>query len=149
MSGSLARLDIDGAVGIIRLDRPPVNAINSAMAADLLAAAAAAGANPELRAVVLYGGEQSFAAGGDIGEMAGLTPPEAGALLGSLGAALDAIARLPVPVIAAVTGYALGGGLELALAADLRVVADTRSSDCRRFSWASSPAPAAPNGCPG
>jgi enoyl-CoA hydratase/carnithine racemase len=121
----LARLEFDGAVAVIRLDRPPVNAINSQMSADLLQAAAAVVDNPAVRAVLLYGGPKVFAGGGDIAEMAELHPGEVSALLGSLGDALNAIARLPVPVIAAVTGYALGGGLELALAADLRVVADT------------------------
>ena len=69
----LVRLEIDGAVGIIRLDRPPVNAINRAIHRDLLAVAEQVADNPDIRAVVLYGGERAFAAGADIKEMVGLT----------------------------------------------------------------------------
>lgn len=123
--GGLVRLEIDGSVGVIRLDRPPVNAINAAMHNDLRAVTDEVLANPVIRAVVLYGGEKAFAAGGDIAEMSDLKPPEIATLLTGLNAAVNAVARLPVPVIAAITGFALGGGLELALAADLRIVADT------------------------
>ena len=118
------RLDIAGSVGVIRLDRPPVNAINSQVHAELLAVARDAAGRPEVRAVVVYGGERAFAAGADIREMADLGPTEIGAFGATLTAAIDAVARLPKPVIAAVTGYALGGGCELALAADFRIVAD-------------------------
>ena len=123
MSGSV-RLEIDGEVGVIRLDRPPVNAVNGAMHRDLIAVAGELVDGRQVRAVVLYGGDKAFAAGADIKEMADLGPQNVGQLLGSLNDAVTAIARLPMPVIAAVTGYALGGGLELALAADLRIVAD-------------------------
>jgi enoyl-CoA hydratase len=117
-------LDIDGAVGVIRLDRPPVNAINSQVHAELLTAAMQAAARSDVRAVVLYGGESVFAAGADINEMVDLDPVGIAALGASLTEAVDAIARLEKPVIAAVTGYALGGGCELALAADFRIVAE-------------------------
>ena len=77
-----------------------------------------------MRAVVIYGGEKVFAAGADVKEFAGQDHAymfrDAGRLTGSL----DALARIPKPVIAAVTGYALGGGCELALTADFRVSAD-------------------------
>lgn len=118
------RLEIDGAVGVIRLDRPPVNAINSQVHAELLAAAHEAGRRDDIRAVVVYGGERAFAAGADIKEMADLVPETISVFGATLTSAIDAIARLPKPVIAAVTGYALGGGCELALAADFRIVAD-------------------------
>ena len=123
MSG-LVRLEIDGEVGVVRLDRPPVNAVNGEMHRDLIAVAGELVDGRGVRAVVLYGGEKAFAAGADIKEMADLGPQNVGQLLGSLNEAVNAIARLPMPVIAAVTGFALGGGLELALAADLRIVAD-------------------------
>jgi enoyl-CoA hydratase/carnithine racemase len=118
------RLEIDGAVGVIRLDRPPVNAINSVIHQELLEVAALVAENAEIRAVVLYGGQRAFAAGADIKEMVDLNPGEVALLVGNLTAAVSAVARLPQPVIAAVVGYALGGGCELALAADFRIVAE-------------------------
>ncbi len=121
------QVEVDGDVGVIRLDRPPVNAINSAVHGELLAAAGEVARRSDIRAVVLYGGEKSFAAGADIKEMAELGPSEIAVFGATLTMALDALARLPQPVVAAVTGYALGGGCELALAADFRIVAE----DCR------------------
>lgn len=118
------RLEVDGAVGVIRLDRPPVNAINRALQAGLLAAAKEVSDRDDIRAVVLYGGERVFAAGADIAELSRLTVGEIRAQAEGLNAAITAVARLRVPVVAAITGYALGGGLEVALAADLRIVAD-------------------------
>lgn len=120
----LVRLEIVGNVGIIRLDRPPVNAINSQMHGDLAAAARAAAENQDVRSVLIYGGEKAFAAGADIKEMAERTPSQIAIYGGQLTEAVDAVARIPKPVIAAVIGYALGGGCELALAADFRVVAE-------------------------
>lgn len=124
MTDHVVRLERDGAVGIIRLDRPPVNAINTAMHAQLEAAARELDADPSVRAVLIHGGEKAFAGGADIKEMADQGPAEIAVFGGAFTRALDAIARLRVPSVAAVTGYALGGGFELALAADFRVVAD-------------------------
>ncbi len=118
------RLEIDGAVGVIRLDRPPVNAINTVIHHQLLEITGRVAQDPAIRAVVIYGGERAFAAGADIKEMAELNSSQILGPIGSLNDAVTAVARLPQPVIAAVTGYALGGGCELALAADFRVVAD-------------------------
>ncbi|MDQ2739847.1 MAG: enoyl-CoA hydratase-related protein, partial [Actinomycetota bacterium] len=70
------RLETVGAVGVLRLDRPPVNAINSQVHAELLAAAQEAASRADVRAVVVYGGERAFAAGADIKEMAALGPDE-------------------------------------------------------------------------
>lgn len=118
------QLQVDGAVGVIRLDRPPVNAINGVMHGELAAAADEAAARADVRAVVIYGGERAFAAGADIKEMAEMTPADISAYGGRLTDALDRVARIGKPVIAAVTGYALGAGCELALTADFRVLAE-------------------------
>lgn len=117
-------VEVDGNVGVIRLDRPPVNAINSVVHGELLAAADEVAGRSDIRAVVLYGGEKSFAAGADIKEMADLGPSDIAIFGKTLTLAIDAVARLPQPVVAAVTGYALGGGCELALAADFRIIAE-------------------------
>jgi enoyl-CoA hydratase/carnithine racemase len=118
------RLEVSDGIGTIRLDRPPMNALNTEVQEGLRAAATQATASPEVAAVVVYGGEKVFAAGADIKEMAGMSYPEMAARAGALSSAFDAIARIPKPVVAAVTGFALGGGCELTLACDWRVVAE-------------------------
>ena len=120
----LVRLEIEDGIGTIRLDRPPVNALNKRIQEELGEVAAAATADPEVRAVILYGGDKVFAAGADIKEMAVMGYSEMSSWGPALTGALDAVARIPKPVVAAVTGYALGGGCELALTADWRVVAE-------------------------
>lgn len=122
--GASVRLEKDGAVGIIRLDRPPVNAVNSAMHGELLDVADSVRRDREIRAVLIHGGDRAFAAGADISEMAAFGPPEIARFGHTLNTAITAVANLPQPVIAAVTGYALGAGCELALAADVRIVAE-------------------------
>ncbi|MBB6120401.1 enoyl-CoA hydratase-related protein [Nocardiopsis algeriensis] len=112
------------AVAVIRLDRPKVNALNAALTAEIAEAAAAVAADPQARAVVLYGGERVFVAGADIKEMADRTTAQMLDYSRALQSALNAVARIPKPVVAAITGYALGGGLELALAADFRVAGE-------------------------
>jgi enoyl-CoA hydratase/carnithine racemase len=120
----LVRVEIDGAVATIRFDRPPMNAINSVMQEELRDAAEQVTADPAVRAVVLFGGEKVFAAGADVKEFAGQDHAYMMRDAARVMSALDALARIPKPVIAAVTGYALGGGCELALTADFRVSAD-------------------------
>jgi enoyl-CoA hydratase/carnithine racemase len=122
--GEFVTLEVTDAVGTIRLDRPPMNALNGAVQDALRAAAVEATERADVRAVVLYGGPKVFAAGADIKEMAELSNADIAPRAGPLSAALDAVARIPKPVVAAVTGYALGGGCELALTADFRVCGD-------------------------
>jgi enoyl-CoA hydratase len=121
---TLVGVDIEDGVATIRLDRPPMNAINTELQEELRAAAARVTADAAVRAVVLYGGEKVFAAGADVKEFAGQDHAYMLRDAGRLSSSLDAVARIPKPVIAAVTGYALGGGCELALTADFRVSAD-------------------------
>ncbi|HEU5425647.1 MAG TPA: enoyl-CoA hydratase-related protein [Actinocrinis sp.] len=110
-------------VATIRIDRPKLNPLDSHVQAELRQAAEQVAADPDLRAVVLYGGPIAFAAGADIKEMAALSYTDMVQRSGALQDSFTAIARIPKPVIAAVTGFALGGGCELALCADLRVAA--------------------------
>jgi len=110
------------AIATIRLDRPPMNALNSVVQAEIAAASAELSADPEVRAVIIYGGEKVFAAGADIKEMAEASYGQMAADTRRLQDSFTAVARIGKPVIAAITGYALGGGLELALCADFRVV---------------------------
>jgi enoyl-CoA hydratase/carnithine racemase len=121
---ALVRVEIDQAVATIRLDRPPMNAINSGVQEELRAAAVQVTQDDAVRAVVLYGGEKVFAAGADVKEFAGQDHAHLMRDAARVMSAVDALARIPKPVIAAVTGYALGGGCELALTADFRVSAD-------------------------
>src|SRR5665213_3725738 len=118
------RLEVAGGVGTVRLDRPPVNAMNALMQDQLHAVALEAAARDDVRAVVIYGGTRSFAAGADVKEMAAMTHADMVARSVPLQAAFTAVAQIPKPVVAAITGYALGGGCELALAADVRFCAD-------------------------
>jgi enoyl-CoA hydratase/carnithine racemase len=118
------RWETKDGIGTIRLDRPPMNALNGQVQEELRAAAGAATDDPGVRAVIVYGGEKVFAAGADIKEMADMSYAAMAARAPALSGAFDAIARIPKPVVAAVNGYALGGGCELALACDWRVVAE-------------------------
>lgn len=120
----LVRVETDGVVATIRLDRAPMNILNVEMQEALRAAAARVSADDTVRAVVLWGGERAFAAGADVKEFDRTDHAAMTTRAGELSSALDAVARIPKPVVAAVTGYALGGGCELALTADVRFSAD-------------------------
>jgi enoyl-CoA hydratase len=123
--GEFVRLEVADGVGTIRLDRPKMNAISFQVQAELLAVATEAGERDDVHAVVVYGGERLFAAGNDVKEMADLPPVEMIKRGRGVQAAVTAVAEIPKPVVAAITGYALGGGCELALAADFRIAADS------------------------
>ncbi|MEU0313460.1 enoyl-CoA hydratase-related protein [Nocardioides sp. NPDC006273] len=122
--GDFVNLTVEDGVGTIRLDRPKMNAISFQVQAELLEVATEAAGDDDVRAVVVYGGERLFAAGNDVKEMAGLSYSEMAKRVAGVQAAVTAVAEIPKPVVAAVTGYALGGGCELALAADFRIAAD-------------------------
>ena len=125
-SADFVRIEVDEAtpkVATIRIDRPKLNPLNAQVQDELRQAAEQVTARHELRAVVLYGGQVAFAAGADIKEMADMSYTDMVRRSGALQGSFTAIASIPKPVIAAVTGFALGGGCELTLCADLRVAA--------------------------
>jgi cyclohexa-1,5-dienecarbonyl-CoA hydratase len=121
--GELVRLEVEDGVGTIRLDRPPMNAIDQDLTSDLLAVAQEFTRREDVGAVVLYGGEKVFAAGADVKMMAGMGPAEVRPMIMDLQEVFNAVEDIPKVTIAAVTGYALGGGCELAMTADLRFAA--------------------------
>ncbi len=118
------RLEVEGGIGTIRIERPPMNALDSTIQAGLAAAAAEATERREVSAVVVYGGEKVFAAGADIKEMQALSYTDMVDRGRALQSSFTAIAQIPKPTVAAITGYALGGGCELALCCDFRVCGD-------------------------
>ncbi len=126
MSGAGLRIAVDERVATVTIDRPDVlNALNTALLEELLATLTDLGADPGVGVVVLTGeGERSFIAGADIKEMAGKTPLEARAY-SELGQEIaHKLETMRKPTIAAVNGYALGGGCEMALACDVRLASE-------------------------
>lgn len=117
-------LDKETGVATIRLDRPKMNAINDEVAMGIAAAAREATLNDEVRAVVLWGGDKIFAAGADIKQMTEATSVQMMSRIGGLQAAFNVVEEIPKVTIAAINGFALGGGCELALTCDFRVMAD-------------------------
>jgi enoyl-CoA hydratase/carnithine racemase len=118
------RLEVEGGIGTIRLDRPPMNALNAEIQDALHAAADEVTARRDVSAVIIYGGEKVFAAGADIKEMQPMSYTDMVDRSAALQAAFIAIARIPKPTVAAITGYALGAGCELTLACDFRVAGE-------------------------
>jgi enoyl-CoA hydratase/carnithine racemase len=118
------RLEVDQGVATLRLDRPKMNALNAQMQEEIRAAAGEASARDDVKAVVVYGGERVFAAGADVKEMAQMSYVDMVARSGALQSSFSSVAAIPKPVVAALTCYALGGGCELALCADVRFAAE-------------------------
>ncbi len=109
-------------VALLRIDRPPMNALSLGLLGELADAVASLATDPAVKAVVVAGGERAFAAGFEISEFG--DEERARLVAARFRSAFDALGDIPRPVIAAVNGYALGGGLELAMACDLRIAAD-------------------------
>ena len=122
--GEFVRLEVEDGVGTIRIDRPKMNALNVQVQEEIRACAAEAAERDDVRAVIVYGGERVFAAGADVKEMAEMSYTDMVARSGGLQSAFTAVAKIPKPVVAAVTGYALGGGCELAMCADVRIAGE-------------------------
>lgn len=116
-------LEVDDGVGTIRLDRPKMNALNVTVQEEIRAAAIEATERKDVRAVVIWGGPKVFAAGADIKEMAEMSYTDMADRSAGLSSSFSTVAQIPKPVVAAINGYALGGGCELALCADRRVAA--------------------------
>ena len=110
----------DNGVELIRFNRPPMNALSAELLEELTDHVEGLAGDPELKVVVLAGNDRVFAAGAEISQI----QTDTDRLIGTFHRAFDALAALPRPVIAAICGYALGGGLEAALACDLRLAAE-------------------------
>jgi enoyl-CoA hydratase/carnithine racemase len=125
--GEFVKVEMDGAVAVVTIDNPPVNALKAALLEELETELLRLDEDEATRAIVVRGaGERAFVAGADIKEFPALReapPQEGGSARGiqKLGAAME---RMRTPVIAAVHGFCLGGGLELAMACDIRIAAD-------------------------
>jgi methylglutaconyl-CoA hydratase len=135
-------LRIDGPVATVQLNNPErYNALSRQVVEELAAAAHTLAAARDVRAVILHGGDaKAFCSGADLKERAGLSEPQVIATVHLLRETVNLYARLPMPVIAAVHGIAFGGGCELALAADLRVISEEAQIGLTETSWAIIPA---------
>ncbi len=124
LSQEFIQVELQGTTAIINLRRPPMNALNLQMQSEIAEAARFVSGRVGIDAVVLYGGEKVFAAGADVKEMANMTYADMAIAAHGLQSAFETVAKISQPTIAAITGFALGGGLELAMCADFRVAGD-------------------------
>jgi enoyl-CoA hydratase/carnithine racemase len=120
----LVRLEVADGIGTIRLDRPRMNALNAEIQHGIVDVCREAAERKDVAAVIVWGGEKVFAAGADIKEMEAMSYTDMVDHSTLLQDFTRALAELPKPTVAAITGYALGGGCEVALACDFRVAAD-------------------------
>ncbi len=118
------RLDRTGWVATLTLSRPPVNALSREMVRDLAAAAEALAADKSVSVVVIRSDQRHFCAGADLKERETIATSQVSMVVTAIRDCFDAVAHLPQPTVAAVHGSALGGGAELALACDLRIMAE-------------------------
>ena len=125
MTDPLVTLEVRDGVGLLLLNRPPVNALNEQLRDQLVERSLEARARNDVRVVIVTGAGKHFAAGADITELENTSLAEMAAAVHRLQSSLGALAGIEKPSIAAINGYALGGGLEIALACDFRIVADT------------------------
>ncbi|MDT5208098.1 MAG: enoyl-CoA hydratase [Mycobacterium sp.] len=116
--------DEQPGIATLLLSRPPTNALTRQVYREIVSAAADLGHRDAISCVILFGGHEIFCAGDDMPELSTLSADEAQGAARVCGEAVDALAAIPKPTVAAITGYALGGGLNLALAADWRVAGD-------------------------
>jgi len=114
----------DAGMAMLLLSRPPTNAMTRQVYREIAAAADELGRRDDVAAVILFGGHEIFSAGDDMAELRRLTAAEAEIAARVRQEAVDAVAAIPKPTVAAITGYALGAGLTLTLAADWRVSGD-------------------------
>ena len=116
----LVKVEIADGVATMTLNRPPLNPLNADLFMQIGQCARELSVDDAVRAVVLTGGEKNFAAGADIKEMVEQTPVMISKFIGIAQASFTAVEEIPKPVIAAINGFALGGGCELAICADFR-----------------------------
>ena len=123
--GEFVNLEVsETGVGTIRLDRPKVNALNEQVISEIGDIVDRLRVDEEVRAVIVWGGEKVFAAGADIKQMTDLDAVQMFRYIGTFQDVLSRLERLPQITVAAINGYALGGGCELSMACDYRICAD-------------------------
>jgi enoyl-CoA hydratase/carnithine racemase len=123
--GEFVRLEVADGIGTIRLDRPKMNALNLQVQNEIEECAREATVRDDVAAVIVYGGERVFAAGADIKEMQTMSYTDMAVAVEGLHSFTTTLARIPKPSVAAITGYALGGGCELAMCCDFRIAGES------------------------